>query len=172
MIKLIIGVAFGVAFWLELYHNPEWVANFFLWIIGIILRPFRYLFGLTEAQKEKRALKKEEQREKEYQEALARWDKDAQVSKENYFIMKPVREKEAEAKKIQAKIDKYWSNISDEEVERVERIKKQKAEYDALPQWVKDKKAKKKKRDWIVIIIALLFPYIVYWLLILITSII
>ena len=79
----------------------------------------------------------------EYQNALAKWDKYAKISKDAYFLHKIEKERNAEKKKIQAKIDKYWSNISDEEAERLDRIKKQKAEYDALPQEEKDKLKKR-----------------------------
>lgn len=123
--------------------------------------PIKLFFEKLE---EDRIKKEEERKENEYQEALARWDKNAKVSKECYFLMKTVQEREAEEKRIQDKIEKYWSNISDEEVERIERIKKQKAEYEAMPKKEKDRLAKKRKWDWIIIIICLsvvLAPWII-----------
>lgn len=77
-------------------------------------------------------------------------------------MMKTVKARENEEKKRQEKINKYGANISDEEVERIERIRRQKAEYEALPQEEKDKIKKKHKRDWIIIIVAFLSPYILF----------
>jgi hypothetical protein len=170
MTKIITGVALGVALWLIIYNNSatiiafmtwiismifSWIYKAFTWIIDVITRPFRYLLGITKPQLDKKIQKKEEEKEEEYQAALAKWDKYAKISKDAYFLHKIEKERKAEQKKIQAKIDKYWSNISDEEAERLDRIKKQKAEYDALPQEEKDKLKKKRKRDWIIIIICL-----------------
>ena len=126
-----------------------------------LFSPIKIFFEKLE---EDRIRKEEEKKENEYQDALARWDENAKVSKECYFLMKAVQEREAEKKEIQDKIEKYWFNISDEEVERIERIKKQKAEYEALPKKEKDRLAKKHKRDLIIIIICLsivLAPWII-----------
>lgn len=116
---------------------------------------FSPITNYIKKQDEIRRQKKENEREEEYQAALAKWDKYAKISKDAYFLHKIEKERNAEKKKIQAKIDKYWSNISDEEAEKLDRIKKQKAEYDALPQEEKDKLKRKRKRDWIIIIICL-----------------
>lgn len=172
MFWTIIAVAIGVALGLTIYHNPEIITTPLEWIIKFITWPIRYLTWTTEAQREARNKKREEEREKEYQAALAKGDKNAKISKDCYFLMKTAKEREKEEKKKQTKINKYWANISDEEVERIERIKRQKAEYEALPQEEKDKIKKKRKRDWIIIICALLSPYIIFWLLILILKII
>lgn len=125
---------------------------------------FSPITNYIKARNEISRQKEEEGREMEYQAALAKWDKYAKISKDAYFLHKIEKERNAEKKKIQAKIDKYWSNISDEEAERLDRIKKQKAEYDALPQEEKDRLKKKRKRDRIIIIVSLLSPYIVGWI--------
>lgn len=131
----------------------------FVWVGKFIKFIFSPITNYIKKQDEIRRQKKENEREEEYQRALASWNKDAKVSKECYFLMKTVREREKEQRKEQRKekekISKYGYNMSDEEFERLERIKKQKAEYDALPQEEKDKLKRKRKRDWIIIIICL-----------------
>lgn len=140
----------------------------FVWIGTLITLIFSPITNYIKNQKEIKRQERENEKEEEYQRALASWNKDAKVSKEYYFLMKTVRERKKEQRKEQRKekekISKYGYNMSDEEFERLERIKKQKAEYDALPQEEKDRLKKKRKRDRIIIIVSLLSPYIVGWI--------
>lgn len=162
----VLWLAILIPLWLYiLFRVCDWIVSF----IKFLFSPIREY--LEKKEEEKRS-KLEEEKEKEYQKALARWNKNAKISKDYYFMMKTVKARENEEKKRQEKINKYGANISDEEVERIERIRRQKAEYEALPQEEKDKIKKKHKRDWIIIIVAFLSPYILFWLLLLIAKII
>ncbi len=175
MIWTIIAVALGVALGLTIYHNPELITTPLEWIIKFITWPIRYLTWTTKAQRDARYKKKQEEMEAEYQEALKKWDKNAKISKDCYFLMKTMKEneekekiKKKEEKRKQEIINKYWIELSEEEVERMERIKQQKEEYDALPQEEKDRLQRKHKRDIIIIIICLsivLAPWIIIWIL-------
>lgn len=100
-----------------------WFWNLLWWVLGLcILVPswlylvyifFKFLFSpiryILEKNEESRRRKEEEKKEREYQEALARWDLTAKVSKETYFIAKSAEEFAKSIEEREAK--KKWDDV-------------------------------------------------------------